>query len=320
MAEDKDTRISLGISSCLLGNKVRYDGGHKKDPFLMDTLGRYVRYVPVCPEMECGMPAPREPMRLEGEVGAPRLITHTSKRDLTDSMRRWGESRLAELESLGLCGYIFKTKSPSCGMARIKVFTTKDNPSPRGVGIWARMFMDRFPLLPVEDESRLHDPGLRENFIERIFVFKRWRETVAASPSLAALLEFHTRHKLILMAHSPELYRKTGKLVAEAKGRGWKTLEQEYLGLLGRALALPSTVKKNANVLHHIQGYFKKQLSPDEKQELLGLIGSYAGGYIPLVVPATLLNHYVRKYGQAYLAEQYYLNPHPLELKLRNHT
>ncbi len=316
-SEDK---IRLGVSRCLLGEKVRYDGGQKQDRFLTDTLGKWIEYVGVCPEVECGMTIPREALRLEGDVSAPRLITHHSKTDYTDQMQSWGRGRLQELENRDLCGYIFKSKSPSSGMARIKVHGTDGKVRHSGVGIWAAMFMERFPWLPVEDEGRLHDPKIRENFIERVFTMKRFRDAKAQGVNSANLISFHTRHKLLFMAHSPQLYRETGKLVAQSGETGPEPAWDAYLPLLAKALATQATTKKHVNVLQHAMGYFKKLLSADEKQELLEVIGNYARHYVPLVVPVTLLNHYVRKYDQPYLKEQYYLNPHPAELALRNHV
>lgn len=313
-------KIKLGISSCLLGEKVRHDSGHKLDPFLRDTLGQWVQYVQVCPEVECGLPTPREAMRLVGDPDNPRLVTNKTGIDYTEKMKTWGAGRLRELEKEGLCGYIFKSKSPSSGMERIEVYNVRGKPVKNGVGIWARMFMDHFPLLPVEDEGRLHNPVLRENFIERVFVFKRWRESVAGGKTLGNLVKFHTRHKLLIMAHSVGIYRRLGKLVAEGKKHAPEQLYREYLNLLAGALKLKTTLKKNVNVLYHLMGFFKKVLIPDERREVLELIDSYAKGYIPLIVPVTMFNHFVRKYGQPYLKEQYYLNPHPLELKLRTHA
>lgn len=313
-------KIKLGISTCLLGEKVRYDGSHKLDSFLKDTLGQWIQYVQVCPEVECGLPTPREAMRLVGDPDNPRLVTNNAGIDYTEKMKAWGAERLKELEKEGLCGYIFKSKSPSSGMERIKVYSDKGKPVKNGVGIWARMFMDYFPFLPVEDESRLHNPVLRENFIERVFVFKRWRESVAGGKTLDNLVKFHTRHKLLIMAHSVDIYRKLGKLVAEGKKHAPGQLYREYLNLLAGALKLKTTLKKNVNVLHHLMGFFKKVLTADERREVLELIDSYAKGYIPLIVPVTMFNHFVRKYGQPYLSQQYYLNPHPLELKLRTHV
>ena len=313
-------KIKLGISACLLGEPVRYDGGHKLDRFLRDTLGQYVEYLPVCPEVECGLGIPRESMHLEGDPAAPRLITSRTRRDLTEQMLTWAQRRLQELAAADLCGFIFKSKSPSSGMERVKVTDAKGMPRHVGTGLFAAAFMHRFPLLPVEEEGRLHDPVLRENFIERIFVFKRWREMTGGNPGLKDLIAFHTVHKLSIMAHSPKHYRAMGKLVAGAKAMPPEELYSQYSQLLMEAIKLKATLKKNTNVLQHLMGYFKKLISADEKQELLEVIEHFHQGHFPLIVPITLLNHYVRKYDQPYLRQQTYLRPHPLELQLRNHV
>jgi len=313
-------KIRLGISTCLLGENVRYDGGHKLDRFLTETLGQYVEYVPVCPEVECGLGTPREALRLVGNPEAPRLVTTHTKQDLTDRMTQWAQKRVDELEKEGLYGFIFKSDSPSSGMERVKVHSEQGMPVKKGIGMFARVFMGHFPLLPVEEEGRLHDPVLRENFIERIFTLKRWRETLAQKESRGSLVDFHTRHKLLVLSHSPRHYQIMGKWVAQDKTIPLKDLYQQYQILLMEALFLKTTPKKNSNVLQHMMGYFKEQLSSDEKQELLEVIDSYRQEYIPLVVPVTLIGHYVRKYDQPYLKEQVYLNPHPMELQLRNHV
>jgi uncharacterized protein YbgA (DUF1722 family)/uncharacterized protein YbbK (DUF523 family) len=313
-------KINLGISTCLLGENVRYDGGHKLDRFLTDTLRQYVEYVPVCPEVECGLGVPRESMHLEGNPDSPRLVTIRTKQDMTDCMVQWAQKRVVQLEKKDLCGFIFKSDSPSSGMERIRVYNEKGIPVKKGMGIFARIFMDHFSLLPVEDEGRLHDPELRENFIERIFTLKRWREVLGKKESRGNIVDFHTKHKLLILSHSPKHYQMMGKLVAQAKNLPLKELYHEYQTLLMESLGLKTTPKKNANVLQHMMGYFKEQLSSDEKQELLEVIDLYRKEIIPLIVPITLINHYVRKYDQPYLKKQIYLNPHPLELQLRNHV
>ena len=313
-------KIKLGISTCLLGENVRYDGGHKLDRFLTDTLGQYVDYVPVCPEVECGLPIPRESMHLEGDPESPSLVTSRTKQDVTDRMVRWAEKRVVEIEEEDLCGFIFKSDSPSSGMERVRVYNEKGMPVKKGIGMFAKIFMEHFPLLPVEDEGRLHDPELRENFIERIFISKRWREALTQKESRGIVVNFHTKHKLLILSHSPKHYQTMGKLVAKAKELSIKELYQQYQTILMETLQLKTTPKKNANVLQHMMGYFKEQLSADEKRELLEVIDNYRQEYIPFIVPITLIQHYVRKYDQPYLKEQVYLNPHPLELQLRNHV
>jgi len=315
-----ERKIKLGISTCLLGENVRFDGGHKLDRFLTDTLGQYVEYVPVCPEVECGLPVPRESMHLEGDPDAPRLVTSRTKQDMTEKMVNWARRRVVELEKEGLMGFIFKSDSPSSGMERVRVYNEKGMPAKKGVGMFARAFMEHFPLLPVEEEGRLHDPKLRDNFIERIFALARWRDVLAKGMTRGNLVDFHTRHKLLILSHNPKHHQMMGKLVAQAKAISPKELYDQYQSVLMEALQLKTTPKKNANVLQHMMGYFRDQLSPDEKQELLEIIELYRNEYLPLIVPITLIKHYVRKYDEPYLREQVYLNPHPLELQLRNHV
>jgi uncharacterized protein YbgA (DUF1722 family)/uncharacterized protein YbbK (DUF523 family) len=315
-----EERIKLGISSCLLGNKVRYDGGHKLDPFLVNTVGQFVEYVPVCPEVEAGFPIPREAFRLVGDPAGPRLVTRQGGIDSTPQMERWIAKKLPLLEKENLCGFIFKSKSPSSGMERVKVYNEKGMAEKNGVGIFARALMERLPLLPVEEEGRLQDIQLRENFIVRIFAYRRWRELLAGGATAGSLVDFQRRHKLLLMAHSPEMARRLGKLVAAAGSRPAAGLFAEYEKLLLTALKQKATVRKNVNVLQHMFGYFKKQLDDFEKKELLAVIENYRKNLVPLIVPLTLLKHYIDKFREPYLKDQYYLDPHPLELKLRNHA
>lgn len=315
-----EERIKLGISTCLLGENVRYDGGHKLDRFLTETLGQYVKYVPVCPEVECGLPVPRESMHLEGTPGQPRLVTSRTHNDKTEQMATWANKRVVELEKENLCGFIFKSNSPSSGMERVRMINDKGMPEKKGVGIFAKIFMEHFPLIPVEEEGRLHDPKLRENFIERVFAMKLWRELLSKKWSLGPLVDFHSRNKLLILSHSPKHYQIMGKLVADGKSMAITELYKGYEVFLMEALKLKTTVKKNSNVLQHMMGYFKKHLSSDEKQEILEIIQQYQEGYVPLIVPITLMNHYIRKYKQPYLSMQTYLNPHPMALRLRNHV
>jgi uncharacterized protein YbgA (DUF1722 family)/uncharacterized protein YbbK (DUF523 family) len=315
-----EKKFRIGISSCLLGNEVRWNAGHKHDKYLTRTLGKFVEYVPVCPEVEAGFGVPRESMRLVGDADSPRLITFKSKTDQTDCMVTWARKRVKELEKEDLCGFIFKSDSPSSGMIRVKVYNEKGMPHKVGIGIFARAFMGHFPLIPVEDDGRLNDPLIRENFILQIFTMKRWRDNVAQKPGMGKLVDFHTRNKLLILSHSQKHYRLMGKLVADGKKMSIKELYHQYQLILMEALKLKTTTRKHTNVLQHLMGYFKKQLSGDEKQELLEVFDQYRSEYVPLIVPITLINHYVRKYDQPYLKQQTYLNPHPLELKLRTHV
>jgi uncharacterized protein YbgA (DUF1722 family)/uncharacterized protein YbbK (DUF523 family) len=314
-------KIKLGISSCLLGEKVRYDGGHKLDRYLSNTLGKFVDWVSVCPEVECGLSIPREAMHLVGPLEFPRLVTIKTKKDYTRQMLDWTQSKIEQLSKENLCGFIFKTKSPSSGVRDIKIYNQEGNVvSHKGVGIFAREVVKSFSILPVEDEGRLHDPMLRENFIERIFVFWRWHQLLDKDYSLAGLVNFHTRHKLLIMAHSPLLLKELGGLVARGKEFAKDQLFDNYIKKLMSGLKNIATIDKNTNVLYHIQGYFKSELSGFEKQELSQLISDYHQHLIPLIVPVVILKHYIYKYNKSYLMQQYFLKPHPLELMLRNHV
>ncbi len=319
METDEHGKITIGVSSCLLGNKVRFDGGHKHDRYITGTLGIFFEFVPVCPEVECGLPVPRESMRLVGDPEDPLLLTSRTSVDHTERMKQWAQSKVEQLAENDLCGFIFKSKSPSSGMERVKVYGKNNMPRPVGVGLFAKAFMDRFPLIPVEEEGRLHDMVLRENFIESVFVYRKWR-ILANDFTLDKLVHFHTDHKMLLRSHSEKHYRELGRIVAKAGSIDSDKLLTLYQENLMAAMALKPTIKKHVNVLMHMMGYFKKQISSDEKQELLQNIESYRQQHVPLIVPITLMNHYVRKYNDSYLEKQYYLNPHPTELKLRNHA
>jgi uncharacterized protein YbgA (DUF1722 family)/uncharacterized protein YbbK (DUF523 family) len=311
---------AIGVSSCLLGEKVRYDGGHKHDRYITDLLGCWFRLVPVCPEVGCGLPVPRESMRLEGDPAAPRLVTGRTRIDLTERMLAFCREKVRELETEDLSGFIFKKGSPSSGLFRVKVYRGKGAPYAGGRGLFAAAVAGHFLRLPLEEEGRLHDPAIRENFIERVITYRRWKDFLRNDGSPGGLVTFHTSHKLLLMAHSPDHYRRMGKLVAAAGQMERTALMEGYEGLLMEAMALHATVKKNTNVLSHIMGYFKKRLSPGEKRELVEVIGRYHDRMVPLIVPVTLLRHYVRIFEEPYLARQVYLEPHPAELMLRNHV
>lgn len=313
-------KIKIGVSSCLLGNPVRYDGGHKHDRYITDVLGQYFSFIPVCPEVECGLPVPRETMHLAGAPEEPRLVTTRTSIDLTDQMQSFCSKKVRELEKSDIRGFIFKKDSPSSGLYRVKIYGEAGQAQKKGRGLFAAAVANKFPLLPLEEEGRLQDAWLRENFIEKIFCFHRFKEFAAADPDYKKLIVFHARHKLQLMAHSPKLLSAMGKMVAAGKEIETKELLGNYLKLLMEALSARATVKKNINVLFHIIGYFKKLNNRDEQAELIELIEQYARHIVPLVVPLTLISHYVRKYKIPYLAGQTYLEPHPAELMLRNHV
>ena len=316
---ERDGPILIGVSSCLLGQAVRYDSGHKKDAFVTGLLGRFVEFVPVCPEVEVGMSIPRPTIRLERRGEEIHLVDPKNGIDHTDAMRRYSERKVGEIEKLDLCGYVLKKDSPSCGMERVRVYA-KGAPTKAGQGIFAEALMKRMPLLPVEEEGRLNDPELRENFVERVFAYRRLKDFFRGRWTVGDLVRFHTSEKLLLLAHAPEGYRQLGRIVAKAKESPRAELPDRYGEIFMRAMGKPATPGKQTNVLQHMAGYFKDSLPEDEKAELHDAIRDYRLRLVPLVVPLTLVRHHVRKLRVAYLEGQTHLAPHPKELMLRNHV
>ena len=314
------TPIRVGISSCLLGSAVRYDGGHKRDRFLTDVLGPFVQFVPVCPEVEVGMGVPRESVRLVESEGELRLLAERSGTDHTRAMRAWARRRIRQLAALDLCGYVLKKDSPSCGMERVRVHAGTGVPERRGRGLFAGALLDAWAHLPVEEEGRLHDPVLRESFIERLFAYRRLRDLFAGRWNVGDLLRFHTAHKLQLMAHSPKANGELGRLVARAKRVPRAELRDLYETGFMQALAVRATPRRHVNALLHMLGHFGTRLDAAARREILGVIEDYRRGLVPLIVPLTVVRHHVRLRGVAYLEGQHYLEPHPKELMLRNHV
>jgi len=299
---------------------VRFDGGHKRDAFLTETFGRFVEWVPVCPEVECGFGTPREAMRLVRAGPGVRLLTVKTSIDLTEAMERYSRSRVAALADEDLSGYVLKKDSPSCGLERVKVYDRHGTPARGGRGLFAAALVEAFPHLPVEEEGRLADPRLRDNFIERVFAYWRLRGLFASRWTVGDLVRFHTAHKLLVLAHAPERYRRLGRLVAGARGMPRRNLERRYVAGLMEALAELATTRRHTNVLQHMAGYFTDRLDAASKRELAETIDDYRRGLVPLVVPLTLIRHHARTLDVAYLAGQTYLEPHPKELMLRNHV
>jgi uncharacterized protein YbgA (DUF1722 family)/uncharacterized protein YbbK (DUF523 family) len=311
--------IRIGVAACLLGQNVRFDGGHKKDDFVTGMLGHYVEFVPVCPEVEVGMGIPRPTIRLERRGEEVRLVDPKNDVDHTDAMRRWAERRVSEIAKLDLCGYVLKKDSPSCGMERVRVYA-KGAPTKSGRGMFAAELLDRLPLLPVEEEGRLNDPGLRENFVERVFAYRRLKDLFRGRWTVGGLVAFHTSEKLLLLAHDPEGYRQLGRIVANARATPRDEVVSRYGEIFMRAMAKPATLGKQMNVMQHMAGYFKDTLADDERVELQDAIRDYRQRLVPLVVPLTLIRHHVRKLKVTYLEGQTHLAPHPKELMLRNHV
>lgn len=317
----REPALRLGISTCLLGEPVRFDGGHKRDRYLTDTLGLFVEWMPVCPEVEMGLPVPRESMRLVGDSTDPRLIAPKSGTDHTPAMKEWAQKRVNDLAAAGLHGFVFKKDSPSSGLYRVKVYNEHGMAERTGTGVFAQEVRNRFPLLPLEEEGRLHDARLRENFVERIFAYYRWTDLLEHEATAGGLVKFHTAHKLTLMAHSPTHYTEMGRLVADAGKRDWDKLTAEYGAMLMEGLSVMGTRGKHVNVLQHLMGYLKNHLSSQDKQELQHLMEDYRQGLLPLIVPLTLLKHHLSRYPVPdWVHLQVYLNPYPKELMLRNHV
>jgi uncharacterized protein YbbK (DUF523 family)/uncharacterized protein YbgA (DUF1722 family) len=315
-----DQRIRLGISACLLGEPVRFDGGHKRDAFLVDTLGRFVEWVPVCPEVESGMDAPREPMRLVRKGKDLRLRVIKTGEDLTGTMRRYTRRRIDELADDELCGFVLKKNSPTCGLERVKVYDSRGKPAKTGRGLFADAIVSRFPLLPVEEEGRLSDPRLRENFVERVFAYRRLNTLFASRWTTGDIARFHTIHKLTLMAHEAQAYQRLGRMVAESKTLGRREFRESYSSGFMEALGVVVTPRRHTNVLEHMLRYFENTLDHDSRAKLLAVIKDYASHQVPLAVPLTLFAHHIRRCGVTYLADQTYLEPNLAELALLNHV
>jgi uncharacterized protein YbgA (DUF1722 family)/uncharacterized protein YbbK (DUF523 family) len=317
-----DAKLRLGVSTCLLGENVRFDAGHKHDRYVTDVLGQWFDLVSVCPEMEIGLGAPRESMRLVAAPGGEvRLVTHKTATDLTDRMRTWADKRARSLDRQHLCGYVFKKDSPSCGVERVRVYASDGPPERNGRGLFAAAMLAHHPFLPVEEEGRLNDARLRENFVTRIFAYSRWLAMEREGVTRARLFHFHERHKYVLMAHGQAGMRRLGHLLGAAdRGSSPRELAQRYLEEFTAVIARVPTAKSHANVLQHLAGYFSTNIDASDRAELTATIEQYRLGRVPLIVPITLIRHYVRKLQVRYLVDQVYLNPHPHEMMLLNHV
>ncbi len=309
--------IKIGISSCLLGHKVRHDGGHKRNAYAVNTLAKYFEFKPFCPEIAIGLGVPRPTLRLVKADAEVRLVGVRDPRlDVTGDMLQGADQVIQQLDDLS--GYILKKDSPSCGMERVRVYNGKGQPERNGRGLFASKLLEARPNLPVEEEGRLMDPVLRENFIERVFVFYRWQQVLREDLTVRGLMDFHSQHKFNLLAHSENAYRELGPLVASASPENLDASSERYIEKLMQALRQLATRKRHTNVLMHVMGYLKKVLTSDEKQELREILDNYRHGQVPLIVPITLLRHHLRRAPDPYIEKQYYLDPYPEELMLRN--
>ncbi|WP_027857557.1 YbgA family protein [Marinobacterium jannaschii] len=312
-------KIPVGISACLTGQKVRFNGGHKQSRYCLDVLSDCFDFMPFCPEVAVGLGVPRQPIRLVGDVKAPRAVgTNDPSLDVTEGLLAHG--RRVGNEMAELCGYVVIKGSPSCGYERVKIYQENNYPAPGGGrGLFVQGLMETNPVLPIEEEGRLNDPVLRENFITRVFAFYSWKQAVEADPSYHNLLEFHACNKYLLMAHSYDGYKQLGRFLAEAHEQPLEDAMAEYIRRFMAYIGQPAERKTHVNVLMHMMGYMKKALDSECKQELLESIEQYRRGEVHLVVPLTMLKHYLKRHGSEYILNQAYLDPHPHQLGLRNY-
>lgn len=319
-----DLAVRIGVSTCLLGEEVRHDGSHKRDPYLVETLGRMVEWVSVCPEVEIELGTPREPIRLvrdPNELDGTRLVSRSGV-ELSRRMRRYARSRTRGLAKENLSGYIVKKDSPSCGMERVKVWSSNDKgvSERNGRGLFTAELLRQFPNMPVEEEGRLHDPTLRENFFERVFAYRSIRDLFSKRWATGTIVRFHTSHKLTLMAHTLPRYRELGRLVADAKTIPRAEFARRYEDEFMTAMKTRATTARHTNVLMHALGHFKTRLEKESRAELLSVIEDYRRQLVPRIVPLTLIRHHARTLDVTYLLGQQYLSPHPKELALLNHV
>lgn len=312
-------KINIGISTCLLGEKVRYDGSHRHDKYVTKTLGEYFDFVPFCPEVSAGLGTPRATIRLVTSENGPRVYQPKTETDVTDDIVKASASHMDRLKNAEIHGYILKSKSPSCGMERIKVYKESGAAHSRdGVGAFAKTLMEAYPNLPVEEEGRLSDPRIRENWVNRVFTYHDFKTALYPDPTFGKLVDFHSKNKYRLLSHCEKTYRELGQMVANHEHLAIEDILPTYEAKIMEAMKQHASVKKNMNVLLHMVGFFKKFISSEAKAHLLAVLDDYKNELVPVIVPITLINHYVKVHGVEYLANQSYLTPYPKELSLRN--
>jgi len=311
-------RPRLGVSACLLGQSVRFDGGHKNNRFIVNTLSGHIDLEPLCPEIESGMSVPRPAIQLRQVGDEVRLVeSKQPDHDLTGQINQYAKARLDSLSHLD--GYIFKKDSPSCGVFRVPVVMNEQGYRNReGTGLFARAFMERYPLIPIEEEGRLNDGTLRENFLERVYAYRRWKAVPNAEVSVQGLIEFHARHKFMLMARGSSYYQELGRLVAGVKTADLSQRREAYIHRFMQVMGMTTHRGRQINVLQHIMGYLKDLLTREDKQELLAIFEAYRQSELPLITPITLLRYHLRVHPQPYISRQYYLQPCPDKLALRS--
>jgi len=310
-------KIAIGVSACLLGAKVRFDGGHKHNRYIEGLLGEHFSFVSYCPEVAIGMTIPRDPIRLVNTDGEIRVVASRDPDvDYSKQLTRYGNEVAGAIQHLR--GFIFKKDSPSCGIERVKVYTENGYPKRNGTGFFANEIMKQNPLLPVEEEGRLNDHVLRENFVNRVYVYDRWMELVKSGVSKSRLIDFHTRHKYLLLAHNQQVYRELGRKLSSLERVDVDEFAQEYILAVMTTLKQKANRKTHVNVLQHLLGFLRSCLDGDDRAEILNAIKAYGKGEYPLIVPITLLRHHFRRNPHPFVSQQIYLAPHPDELMLRN--
>jgi uncharacterized protein YbbK (DUF523 family)/uncharacterized protein YbgA (DUF1722 family) len=311
------SEILIGVSACLLGEQVRYDGGHKRNAFLLQELASHVRFVPVCPELGIGLGVPREAIRLVRRGDRVRLLGSAGV-DHTAAMRRWAATVMGELRDRNLSGFVLKKGSPSCGLERVRVWDEGlERPTPSGRGVFAQALVDAMPGLAIEEEGRLNDPGLREHFVDRIFGHARVRDFFAGRWTAESLIRFHSAEKAALMAHDADTARRLGRLVAGQSRLEPERLVRSYRALHAAAYARPATPGRQATALMHLAGHLKGGPGSCDRQELRDAIDDYRIGLVPVAVPLALLARHLRAAGTDWARSQTYLRPYPKELGLR---
>ncbi|MDA2978957.1 MAG: DUF523 and DUF1722 domain-containing protein [Actinomycetota bacterium] len=315
----QQARIRIGVSSCIIGEEVRYNGGHSRQRYLTDVLAQFVEYVPVCPEVEIGMGVPRPTIRLVQADDGLQLVDPKNDINWTSAMNRYSRTRTAELGSQDLDGFVLKKGSPTCGLERVKVYTDSGVGN-QGQGLFASALVQRFPFLPIEEDGRLNDPLIRENFVERVFAFRRLKDLFRPRWSARDVVEFHTTEKLLLRAHDEVRYRQLGRLVADVRRIPRAAFADQYQDLFMAAMQRKATVAKHCNVLQHMVGFLRRVDDEPGRTEMAEAIADYRLGLVPLIVPVTLIRHLSRRHAQTLFLESSYLSPHPKELMLRNHA
>ena len=307
-------KINIGVSSCLLGEAVRYDGGHKRARYITDTLSRYFNFLPVCPEVAIGLGIPRPTIRLEGETDNARAMIPANDEDVTDRLDEYGRKMGKAMTNIS--GYILKSRSPSCGMERVKVYDNNGMPSAAGIGIYAGALMETQPLLPVEEEGRLNDPALRDNFLEQVFLYNRWQNMVEEGITAGSLVQFHTEHKYLIMSYNQNTMRELGRLISDLKD-GLEEIANNYIKTVMVTMKKPAKRSNQVNVLQHIAGFFKDNLSAEDRHELNDAIDNYRVQEVPIIVPLTLIRHHIRRNASNFLNDQVFLERRPAALDTR---